>query len=228
MDGLYNWNRVDGFGDPYRELLTTFEVALYHSTWTSGVYGQRRTDGGPYSSLAVFAPPSWPWSLLDEANTQLWNADFASVADLHWLEVQQKVLRDLEKKLSDSISDETLALLWPVPTRFISLTWEEICEAFKNAQNERATIGALYSSFTDYLHDTGEFTTKGLLKRVRKARRRIYRRIVPIFLGMRRSVATFCSLLWSDRIWYLLHGSHPPKAKLAMIAGASCGGALAV
>jgi hypothetical protein len=43
--------------------------------------------------------------------------------------------------------------------------------------------------------------------------RKLDRRILLVRRLMHRSLARFCAFSWSRRLWYLLHGSHPPKTE---------------
>jgi hypothetical protein len=43
--------------------------------------------------------------------------------------------------------------------------------------------------------------------------RKLDRRILLVRRLVHRSLARFCAFSWSRRLWYLLHGSHPPKTE---------------
>jgi hypothetical protein len=48
---------------------------------------------------------------------------------------------------------------------------------------------------------------------VRNLLRRVYGRMAKIPKIRRMSRPRFCGLSWSRRLWFLLHGSHPPKSE---------------
>lgn len=95
-------------------------------------------------------------------------------------------------------------------------------------EKELLTVGPLVApeSLFAYLFSVA-YTCVQVQQRLDRALRSVARQISTFAKKIHRRIATFCGLLWSDRIWFLLHGSHPPKVGLLMIKGASGGGALA-
>ena len=53
---------------------------------------------------------------------------------------------------------------------------------------------------------------KVLEQSIVRLRRRVHQKAKAIKRSFFRSVPRFCGLAWSRRLWFLLHGSHPPKA----------------
>jgi len=51
------------------------------------------------------------------------------------------------------------------------------------------------------------------------AKRRFERRLRTTRRRVHRSISRFCTVSWSRRLWYLLHGSHPPKSECRQAFG---------
>ncbi len=56
-------------------------------------------------------------------------------------------------------------------------------------------------------------------ERVRNLLRRVFARISKVLKAKRQSKPRFCGLSWSRRLWFLLHGSHPPKTECCQAFG---------
>jgi len=52
-----------------------------------------------------------------------------------------------------------------------------------------------------------------LVAQIRRLLRRLDRKLLLTRKIVHRSISRFCGLSWSRRLWYLLHGSHPPKSE---------------
>jgi hypothetical protein len=63
-----------------------------------------------------------------------------------------------------------------------------------------------YRIFADYLRARRTVSQAERL-------RRLIRRLLIVRRLVHRSVSRYCGLNWSRRLWFLLHGSHPPKAE---------------
>jgi hypothetical protein len=59
---------------------------------------------------------------------------------------------------------------------------------------------------------------KSLLRSVRSLRQLLYVASGQVKENFFRSMTRFCGLGWSRRMWFLLHGSHPPKASVLLPA----------
>lgn len=108
-----------------------------------------------------------------------------------------------------------------------SPTTQEVEQIIRNAQNESSLLRFVRLSLTNFLRETGQFFLTTWERRFRYIRRWIpglVQRLIRIILG---SIARFCGVCWNSRIWFLLHGSHPPKTLGFSMPGASRGGALA-
>jgi hypothetical protein len=82
----------------------------------------------------------------------------------------------------------------PLPAITFEVVMEQVSEDVK------------YRIFTGYLR------ARRTVSRAERLRRLI-RRLLIVRRLVHRSVSRYCSLNWSRRLWFLLHGSHPPKAE---------------
>lgn len=101
---------------------------------------------------------------------------------------------------------KTVALPSPV------LTFEQILAIFAKASKDSSHLAAPYVAVISFSERVAawvrDLTRTRFLRRLRSTRRRVH-----------LSVARFCALTWSRRLWYLLHGSHPPKSECRLAFG---------
>jgi hypothetical protein len=101
---------------------------------------------------------------------------------------------------------KTVALPSPV------LTFDQILTIFARVSKDSAYLAPRYitvNSFSVRLAAcVRDLARRRFLRRLRSTRRRVH-----------RSIARFCALSWSRRLWYLLHGSHPPKSECRLAFG---------
>ncbi len=92
------------------------------------------------------------------------------------------------------------------------LTFEQILAIFARAWKDPAYLAPWYvtvASFSMRLTACAlDLAKRRFLRCLRDTRRRVH-----------ISIARFCALSWSRRLWYLLHGSHPPKAECRLAFG---------
>jgi hypothetical protein len=92
------------------------------------------------------------------------------------------------------------------------LSFDEILAIIADASKKRSHLTADYVVVAASLAHVATYicnlAKRGLLRRLRSTRRRLH-----------RSIARFCALSWSRRLWYLLHGSHPPKTECRLAFG---------
>ena len=86
----------------------------------------------------------------------------------------------------------------PIPDG-VSLSFDQLLEIFnqRSAFSYTAPIGLL------------RLLLDGL--RARNLLKRVFARIATILKANKPPKPSFCGLTWSRRLWFLLHGSHPPK-----------------
>lgn len=123
--------------------------------------------------------------------------DWQIPAVLPAIDVLDYLLRDHVK---------TVALPSPV------LTFDQTLAIFARASKEPSHLAAPYVAVISFSVRVAacvrDLARRRFLRRLRSTRRRVH-----------RSVARFCALSWSRRLWYLLHGSHPPKSECRLAFG---------
>jgi hypothetical protein len=97
--------------------------------------------------------------------------------------------------------------LWIVPS--ITYSFDQAVEIINQACGERPQASDFLNS--DFLNV--ESLVYSTVEGTRRLLRKLDRRILLVRRLVHRSLARFCAFSWSRRLWYLLHGSHPPKTE---------------
>jgi hypothetical protein len=92
------------------------------------------------------------------------------------------------------------------------LTFDQILAIFAHASKDPSHLAAPYVAFISFSVRVAacvrDLAMRMFLRHLRSTRRRVH-----------RSVARFCAFSWARRVWYLLHGSHPPKSECRLAFG---------
>jgi hypothetical protein len=82
-----------------------------------------------------------------------------------------------------------------------ALTFEQLLEIF----NQQPSFS--------YTSSVGMLSLLLAGRRLANLLRRVYTRMAEVPMAVVTSGPRFCGLSWSRRLWFLLHGSHPPKTE---------------
>jgi len=117
------------------------------------------------------------------------------------LEAQAQLV-STQKALSDALHKYVIRLQsgFETQTQIVTLNFDELLEVF----NQKAAFS--------YTAPPGMLRL--LLERqlVRNLLRRLYARIATVKKAVETAKPRFCGLSWTRRLWFLMHGSHPPKS----------------
>jgi hypothetical protein len=91
----------------------------------------------------------------------------------------------------------------------IAYSFDQAAEIINRACGERPQVSDFLNS--DFLNV--ESLVYSAVEVTESLLRKLDRRILLVRRLVHRSLARFCAFSWSRRLWYLLHGSHPPKTE---------------
>lgn len=188
-----------------------------------------RQDGDGGGSMAGLYMPN-PWF---DADVAVHLTDLRTGL-LDWFNHGKKVLAktaEFETSLELEVSAHWLlrSLRHGTPTYAprCSPTADQVDQIVRSAQDERSTLAFAYVSLIDFIHGTGGFVAAAQERRVRNTCSRISRIITLLVRLIFSGIAVFCGVCWSARIFFLLHGSRPPRSLSLASLSPSIGGALA-
>jgi hypothetical protein len=119
------------------------------------------------------------------------------LSDCLWMwEQENRALREaLENSCSNPFSSSNIAA-----TSRGSTSYADVLEAIENAQSS-----IRYESPTLLQYIVWQVKAAAIVFEIRK--------IVSILRALltKRQRAVFCGITWQKRVWFLLHGSHPPR-----------------